>query len=182
MNLLCRCVVVATAFLVYPCCYSSQAEDPIQPSSKVAPANDSAVERTRKQVRMLDDIYKGGIVLITEHYVDDDSDLAAGEAFKKLFAIAKKKGWHEVRLLDATGDPYNDENSPKKGFEQRAIRKLLDGKSYYDEIIKRDGKRYLQAATPVPVVMKKCVMCHEQYADVPKGRAVGALGYIIPVE
>ena len=84
------------------------------------PAKDPALERTRKQVRMLDDIYKGGVVLITENYVNEESDLPAGTAFKKLFEAAKQKGWHEVRLLDATGEPYNDENAPRDEFEQQA--------------------------------------------------------------
>src|SRR5690606_33857065 len=71
---------------------------------------DPALERTRKQVRMLDDIYKGAIVLITTHYVDEEHDVAAGRAFKKLFQQVKEKGWHEVRLLDATGEPYSSAN------------------------------------------------------------------------
>ena len=52
-------------------------------------SDDAALERTRKQVRMLDDIYKTSIVLITENYVNDKDDLAAGVAFKKLFAAVK---------------------------------------------------------------------------------------------
>ena len=143
---------------------------------------DAALERTRKQVRMLDDIYKGGIVLITTHYVEEDSDLAAGTAFKKLFAIAKEKGWHEVRLLDATGEPYNDENSPADEFEKRAISFLKKGKPYFDEVVQQDGERYLRAVTPIPVVMDKCLMCHDNYADVEEGEPIGALGYTIPIE
>ena len=69
-------------------------------------------------MKLLDDIYKTAIVLITKHYVDDDSDLPAGEAFKVLFRGVKEKGWHEVRLLDATGEPLNEENAPQDGFEK----------------------------------------------------------------
>lgn len=143
---------------------------------------DAALERTRKQVRMLDDIYKGGIVLITQHYVTEDSDLAAGTAFKKLFASAKDKGWHEVRLLDATGTPYNDENTARDKFEQSAVKAIGSGKTWFEAEVKRNGQRYLRVATPIPVVMKKCVMCHDHYADVPKGKFIGALGYTIPIE
>lgn len=57
-----------------------------------AAAKDPAVERTRKQVRMLDDLYKTAVVLITTHYVDEASDLAAGEAAVALFAAMKEKG------------------------------------------------------------------------------------------
>lgn len=143
---------------------------------------DAAVERARKQVEMLDGIYKNAIVLVTDNYVTEKSDLPAGAAFKKLFAIAKEKGWHETRLLDATGEPYNDENVATDAFEKKAIKQLLSGKAYYDEVIEEDGKRYLRAATAVPVVMKKCVMCHDNYEGVPKGKAIGALGYKMPIE
>ncbi len=143
--------------------------------------SDAAVERARREVRMLDDIYKTSIVLITTHYVHSDDDLPAGSAFKALFAAVQKKGWHEVRLLDATGAPYNDENTPKKGFEKKAIKQLLSGKAVYDEVVTEGDKRYLLAATAIPVVMDKCVMCHDNYKAVPKGKAIGALGYKVPI-
>jgi Na+/phosphate symporter len=37
----------------------------------------AALKRTRKQVKMLDDLYKTAVVLITKHYVTEDSDLPA---------------------------------------------------------------------------------------------------------
>ena len=143
---------------------------------------DRALERTRKQVRMLDDIYKGGVVLITEHYVDDEADLPAGTAFKLLFATAKEKGWHEVRLLDATDQPINDDNTPRDDFEQEAIEALTSGQTYYDRVITKDERQYLRAATPIPVVMQKCIMCHDHYADYESGRPIGALAYTVPIE
>lgn len=139
------------------------------------------LERTRREVRMLDDIYKTSIVLITTHYVDNKESLPAGSAFKALFAEVKKKGWHEVRLLDATGDPYEPSNAPKEGFETRAVAKLLAGQPAYDEVVTEDGKQYLLAATAIPVVMDKCVLCHENYKGVPAGKAIGALGYKVPI-
>lgn len=74
------------------------------PADEKAPA-EPAVERTRKTVRMLDDLYKTAVVLITTHYVNDTKDLSAGSAAVALFDAMKKKGWHEVRILDATGEP-----------------------------------------------------------------------------
>lgn len=144
--------------------------------------SDPALERTRKQVRMLDDLYKTSIVLITENFVAESSDLPAGSAFQALFKAMKDKGWHEVRLLDATGEPYDDDNSPKDDFEKRAVKELKEGKDYLDVVIEKDGKRFLRAATAIPVVMEKCIICHEHYKDVPKGQAIGALGYTIPIE
>ena len=146
------------------------------------PADSAAVERTRKQVRMLDDLYKTAVVLITTHYVNEDSDLGAGPAALALFDAMKKKGWHEVRLLDATGLPIEEKNAPKDEFERQGIAKLKAGAEYYDEVVQRDGKPYLRAVTPVPVVMKKCTMCHDHYNDAKPGEAIGALGYTVPIE
>ncbi len=155
-----------------------------QTPSKSTAADDSdpAVARARKQVRMLDGIYKNAIVIVTTNYVTEKSDVPAGQAFKQLFEVAKKQGWHEVRLLDATGDPYEPANAPETAFEKRAIKELVAGKDYVDEVVQRDGKRFLHVATAIPVVMKKCVLCHENYAKVPDGKAIGALGYTIPIE
>ena len=144
-------------------------------------AKDPAVERARREVRMLDDIYKTAIVLITENYVHDDTDLAAGSAFKALFETVGKKGWHNVRLVDATGKPYSDLNLPKAGFEKEAIKQLLEGKAAVDKVVVEGDKKYLLAATAIPVVMEKCIMCHENYRDVAKGKAIGALSYKVPI-
>jgi hypothetical protein len=143
---------------------------------------DPALERTRKQVRVLDDIYKSAIVLITENYVDETSDLAAGAAFQKLFSAMRDKGHHDVRLLDATGEPYEKKNLPRDDFERAAIKALKEGKGYYEQVEQKDGKRYLRAATPIPVVMKKCTLCHSAYEKAKPGEAIGALGYTIAVE
>ena len=144
--------------------------------------NDAAVDRTRRQVKMLDGIYKHGIVLITTHYVDGDEDLPAGTAFKKLFEAAKKNGWHEVRLVDATGEPYSDENVAKTDFEKQAIKQLKKGKPFVEKVIQAKEKRYMLAATPIPVVMEKCTMCHDNYDMSKKGLVVGALTYRVPID
>lgn len=143
---------------------------------------DAAVERTRKTVRMLDDIYKTAVVLITDKYVHDDDDFAAGSAAVALFDAIKKKGWHEVRLLDGTGKPVEDKNAPQDDFEKAAIKQLTGGQDYHEQIVTKDGKRLLRAATPIPVVSKKCIMCHEHYADAKEGAAIGALSYTIAIE
>ncbi len=137
------------------------------------------VQRARREVKLLDDIYKTAIVLVTTHYVDDASSLPAGQAFKLLFSNVKEKGWHEVRLLDATGQPLNDDNRPRDAFERSAIQSLLSEKPYYEEIVEQNGKQYLRAATPIPVVMEKCTMCHENYQG---KKIIGALGYTLPLD
>jgi len=166
--LCCGTLVLAVAAVSVP--WSSQA---------ATPDNSPQVERARREVRLLDDIYKSAIVLITKHYVEEKSDLPAGEAFKVLFNGMKEKGWHEVRLLDGTGEPLNDVNKPQDDFERQAMKAMLAGKPYYEELATRDGKQFLRAATPVPVVMEKCTLCHENYRG---KKIIGALGYTLPLE
>jgi hypothetical protein len=115
-----------------------------------------AVERAKKQAKMLDTLYKTAIVIITENYVDGSEDLAAGDAFQALFKSMKDNGFHEVRLLDATGNAYDPDNRPNNDFEKSAVKALLAGKPIYEEVMEEDGKQYLLSATPIPVVMEKC--------------------------
>jgi hypothetical protein len=121
-------------------------------------------------------------VLITDKYVHDEDDFPAGSAAIAWFDAINKKGWHEVRLLDATGEPYDDKNVARDAFDRQAIKQLKAGKSFVDKVEAKEGKRFLRAATPVPVVMKTCVMCHPHYADAKKGEPIGLLSYTIPIE
>ncbi|MGH8603027.1 MAG: c-type heme family protein [Gammaproteobacteria bacterium] len=143
-------------------------------------AEDAAVERTKKQLMMLDDLYKTLVVLITEHYVKDPTTLPAATASKALFKAMKEKGWHEARLLGYTDVLFNPaENTPKEGFETKAKEKILAGESNYSEVVEERAKRYVQMATAVPVVMEKCVMCHANFKG--KTGAIGALSYKMAV-
>jgi len=139
------------------------------------------VKRARREVKMLDDVYKTAIVLITNHYVNTEEDTGAGPAAQLLFKAMKKKGWHDIRLLDASGEPIKKANLPADAFEKAAIKQLKQGKDWYEEVVETNGKRYYRAATPVPVVVKKCIMCHPNYADVKPGAAIGSLSYTLPL-
>src|SRR6185436_4589429 len=79
--------------------------EPTPQKEKKEPSTE-ATQRTRNTVRMLDDVYKTTVVLITDKYVNDEDDFPAGSAAIALFSEIEKKGWHGVRLLDATGKPY----------------------------------------------------------------------------
>lgn len=149
---------------------------------KKAEPTKAQVDAAKKQVRMLDDLYKTTVVLVTKHYVNDKQTASAGTAAKLLFKAMKEKGWHEVELLDVSGKPYNDENVANDDWEKSALKEIKGGKGYVDAVISKDGKPYLRAATAVPVVMDKCVMCHDNYKDVKAGQAIGALVYTLPIE
>ncbi|HUY31938.1 MAG TPA: DUF3365 domain-containing protein [Pirellulales bacterium] len=142
-------------------------------------AADLALERTRKQVRMLDDLYKTAIVFINDTYVDDGNSTSAGEVARELFSVMRSKGWHDARLIDGTGKPLNEDNKPKGGFEQAAIKSILKGDNYYDEVTEENGKRFLRAATVVPVVNAKCLMCHPGHKV---GDVLGAVSYKLEIE
>ena len=67
--------------------------------------------------------------------------------------------------------------------EKKALKALVAGKTgWYEAEEVVNGKRTLRVATAVPVVFEKCVMCHDNYADIPKGQAMGALTYKITIE
>jgi hypothetical protein len=147
----------------------------------VAPP-EAAVTRARKMVHMLDDVYKSAIVLITDKYVNDVNDFPAGSAAVQWFKHISEKGTHEIRLLDATGRPSVATNVARDDFERHGIQTLKSGKDYVESIEKKEGKFYLRALTPVPVVMKKCIMCHPHYANAKTGEPIGALSYTIVID
>jgi hypothetical protein len=157
----------------------SQAGEKTPPAEKPAKA---AVERSRKTVQMLDNIYKQTIVLITDKYVHDEDDFAAGSAAVLLFKNISESGSHEVRLLDATGTPYDSENVARDAFEREGVKRLKAGAALHEGIVNVDGKPFLRTMTPVPVVMERCVMCHDHYGDVKPGEPIGAISYTLPIE
>ena len=157
---------------------------PAKPTQAAASATDDdpAIARARKTVQMLDDIYKNAVVLITDKYVHEEDDFPAGSAAVALFEAISKKGWHQVRLIDATGQPYEEKNVARDDFEKAGIARLKAGDAVYEQVVDVDGQRQYRALTPVPVVMKKCVMCHAHYADAKENEPIGAISYSVPVE
>ncbi|MFO1094673.1 MAG: DUF3365 domain-containing protein [Planctomycetaceae bacterium] len=154
-----------------------------KPAAKPAPkADEAAVGRTRDTVKMLDNIYKNAVVLITETYVNKEDDVSAGTAAVELFKRVAKDGSHQVRLIDVTGQPYDEKNVAADDFDRAGVDRLKAGESYYDQVVEIDGKPQLRAMTAIPVVMEKCVMCHAHYKSVKKGAAVGALTYTLPIK
>lgn len=150
--------------------------------SSAAQVDAAAVQRARETVQMLDEVYKTIVVLVTDKYVHDEDDFAAGSAAVELFRQVSKGDAQKVRLIDATGDPYEPKNVAKTDFEKAGIKRLKDGAASHDEVFTADGKPYLRVVTAVPVVHKKCVMCHSHYADAKDGEPIGALSYIVPVK
>ncbi|MFO0889223.1 MAG: DUF3365 domain-containing protein [Isosphaeraceae bacterium] len=138
------------------------------------PAADAALERTRAQAKMLDDLFKVAVVDITNRY---DGPPAAKVA-KTIFAAARQKQYFDAKLLDITGSPQNEANVPKDAFEKRAANAIGEGKAYFEEVVESGDSRRLRVATAVPAVTKKCASCH----GVKEGDPLGFLSYDLPVK
>lgn len=138
-----------------------------------------AIERTRAQVQMIDDLYKNFVVSITATYVSAEENVPAAKVAMKVFDAMHKKGWHKARLIDASGDPVRKANLPKTPFEKAAVAQLKKGKTYYEEIGSDNGQSVLRAATIVPVVMKQCITCHQGKKV---GDLIGAIVYEVPIK
>jgi hypothetical protein len=149
-----------------------------QTANRQVPA-ESDVARTRETIKMLDDLHKGYVVTITATYVKAQETTPAARVTKKVFKHMEAKDWHAGRLIDATGEPFNQENCAKSDFEKRAIEQLKNGKTYYEEVGVNGKGPVLRAATQVPVVMKQCITCHAGHKE---GDLLGALVYEVPIK
>lgn len=143
------------------------------------PPNDEDIDRARKTVKLLDDLYKTFIELITEEYVNNPALLSAATLSKRVFKVMEEKGWHKARLLDATGTPFNPDNNPRDQFERTAINAFAWGNSYIEKVVKIEGKYYLRAATSVIAVTEGCTICHPGKKV---GDLLGAISYTIPLQ
>jgi len=150
-------------------------------NSKADKPAEAAIERTRDTIERLDNIFKQTIVMITDKYVHDESDFAAGSAAVLLFKNISESGDDTIRLIDATGDPYDAENVAQDEFERTGIKRLKAGEKKHEKVVAENGKHYLRTLTPVPVVMDKCVMCHPHYEDAEEGEPIGAISYTVPI-
>jgi hypothetical protein len=150
---------------------ASMAGTPAQ--GPAAAEGDLALERTRAQAKMLDDLFKVAVVDITNRY---DGPPAAKVA-KAIFSAAEEKQYFRARLLDATGSPQNEANAPKDEFEKKAAEAMTAGKSYLEEVVVKGKDRRLRVATLVPAVVQKCAKCH----GVKQGDVLGFLSYDLPV-
>lgn len=140
---------------------------------------DTAVDRAREQVKMLDDLYKTAVVSITKRYVGEQDKQPAIMVAQDVFGAMKKNGWHSAKLVDATGEPLNEANAPRTDFEKEAARAMNAGKPYIDRVVGEGKDRHLLAATVVPVVMKRCADCHSHKKV---GEVLGFIRYDVPIK
>ncbi len=135
--------------------------------------------RTREQVKMLDDLYKTAVVSITKRYVTAQDKEPAIMVAKDVFGAMSKQGWHKAKLVDASGEPLNDDNAPRTDFEKDAAKEMNAGKPYFERVVGEGKDRRLLAATVVPVVMQKCADCHTHKKV---GEVLGFIRYDVPIK
>jgi hypothetical protein len=135
-------------------------------------------EEARTIVKLLDDVYKYYIVFDTINHVDNPGRTSAATLSKQVFKEMEKKGWHSTRLISATDNAINQENMPKDEFEKEAVKALKGGQAFFEKTETVEGKKVYRAATPVPVVLKQCKMCHPYVKD---DELMGAIAYTLPL-
>jgi hypothetical protein len=149
------------------------------PGTQVKAEAELSVERTREQVKMLDNLYKNAVVSITNRYVGEQDRQPAIMVAQDVFGAMREQGWHSAKLVDATGEPMNDANAPRTDFEKEAAREINSGKPYFDRVVGEGKARRLLTATVVPVVMQKCADCHTHRKV---GDVLGFIRYDIPIK
>ena len=92
-------------------------------------ASDPEIERTRQEIKMLDDLFKN---LVDETYVKKPGDVAAATSGKALWAAMKKSGWYDVKILGRTDVIGDQDDVPRDAFEQTAAKKLRAGEASYE--------------------------------------------------
>jgi hypothetical protein len=153
-----------------------EAQEKPSPEAQAAKANeDPAVTAARRQVQMLDALYKNAVVSITERYQRGQPAIMVA---KDVFEAMHKGKYHSARLVDATGSPLGETSEPATPFEKKAAKAMQDGKDYLEEIVGEGKERKFLAATRVPAVHKRCAECH----SVEEGDLLGFIRYELPLD
>jgi hypothetical protein len=177
LNPLFLAVIAALPFVAVSISANYRSESGSEQASAIEP-DAAALERTRKKVALLDNVYKHTINLIAVNYSYDEGDIPTCRSAANLFANTSKSGSHQVRLIDATGQSYGPKNAPEDDFEREGVKHLKAGGDTYEQVVRQDGKYQLRMLTPVPVVLMKCAKRH----DVAAGEFSGAISYTVPIE
>lgn len=128
----------------------------------------------RRQVRMMDDIYKAAVISTHKMYVQDPGTPAAVIWAKQVIKQLEGKGWPESRLFASHDRPLNPENAIADDFERAAAVAFKSGKTSFEQV--KGGE--LRYATDIRIIDRKCVMCHVRNKE---GDLLGGVAYRIKV-
>ena len=135
---------------------------------------DPALARARREVKMLDELYKTAVVSITEKYQRGQPAIMVA---KDIFKVMEDGRYHSAKLVDASQAPLGVDTEPATDFEKRAAEAMREGETYVEEVAGEGDDRRLLAATIVPAVHPRCAACH----GVEVGDLLGFIRYEIPI-
>jgi hypothetical protein len=144
------------------------------PKPKTAAIERVTLPEGRRQVRMMDDVYKTAVVATHQMYVQDPGTPAAVIWAKQVINKLKGKGWPDARIFATHDRPLNPENAPVDGFERNAAAAFKKGNVSYEEVAPGE----LRYATDLRILDEKCVMCHVRSKP---GDLVGGVSYRVPL-
>lgn len=129
----------------------------------------------KRTLRMMDDIYKIGVLTTHSMYVREPGTAAAVTWAKQVIKQVRAKGWPDSHVFDATGRALNPENSPQDAFEKDALAAFRAGKTTFERV---EGDR-LRYASSIPTVDESCVTCHVRSKV---GELAGGVSYTALIE
>lgn len=138
------------------------------------PAERVSLAEARRQVRMMDEIYKTAVIAAHKMYVQDPGTPAAVIWAKQVINQMKGKGWPDARIFATHDRPLNPENAPADGFERAATTAFKQGKASFEQVTPGEY-RY---ATDIRIVDEKCIMCHVRSKQ---GDLTGGVSYRVPL-
>jgi len=128
----------------------------------------------RRQVRMMDELYKTAVVATHKMYVQDPGTPAAVIWAKQVINGVKGKGWPDARIFATHDRPLNPENTPVDDFERSAAAAFRQGKTSFEQVTPNE----LRYATDIRILDKKCIMCHVRSKE---GDLAGGVSYRVPL-
>jgi hypothetical protein len=124
------------------------------PPSTPTPPLRLPLPEARRTVRMMDDIYKAGVISTHRMYVQDPGTASAVAWAKQVLKEVKAKGWPETRIFTTSERPMNPENRAADPFERDAGLAFNQGKASFERV---EGG-VLRYATPVRATEKSCLL------------------------
>jgi len=138
-------------------------------ASNPSPVRLSLAE-ARRTVRLMDDIYRIGVLTTHTMYVREPGVPAAITWGKQVLGQVNAEGWPQARIFAASDRPLNPENNPKDAFEREAIQAFKQGKTR----VEQQEPGVLRYASEIRIGDKSCLTCHVRNKE---GDLLGGVSY-----
>ena len=150
--------VLAAALLTAPFLWGpvrAGAAGGTSPARQPEPVRVSLPE-ARRMVRLMDDIYRIGVLTTHGMYVREPGVPAAITWGKQVLAQVNAQGWPQARIFAVSDRPLNPDNNPRDAFERDAIQAFKAGKSRLEQ----QEAGVLHYASEIRIADKSCLTCH----------------------